>query len=235
MAEVDWTFCNDGLGSGSVARGVTAGLGTPPGGGSFVYGFNSKDLSIGAVALFCNVTNYAPTAKGASVRGVLSRRASGGDAGFSVFLYAGLQGPSVNNSCYMLGISDDDPAHLVLRKGPLISGAVDLAPDAPNNGVMRRSTETIAIDEYVHLRLDMITNTNGDVRLQVFKNSLVSQPIGVAPVWVAIPGMDEFVDDALAVNSGSAPYTTGRHGFGFRTADVTRRATVDQLEVYRQL
>lgn len=235
MAEADWTECSDGLASGSVARGVTAGLGVPPGGGSFVYGFHSKDVSIGAVALFCNLTDFAPTSKGASVRGVLSRRASGGNTGFSAFLFAGLQGSSVNDYGYMLGLSDANPSHIVLRKGQLVAGVVDLAPDAPSNGIMRRSSETVAIDAYVHLRLDMVVNTNGDVRLQVFKNDLVANPIGSAPVWTAIAGMSEFVDDALAVNSGSAPYTSGRCGFGFRTSDVTRRAVVDQIEVIRQL
>ena len=235
MASSDWTECTDSLASGSVKRGVTAGLGVPPGGGSFVYGYHSMDVTIGAVASFCNIANYAPTSKGASVRGVLSRRAGGGPEGFSAYLFAGLQGSSVNNAGYILGISDADPAHIVLSKGQLVAGVVDLLPDAPVNGVFRRSTETVAIDAFTHLRLDMIVNTNGDVRLQVFKNDLGANPIGVAPSWVAIPGMAEFVDDALAVNSGSAPYTSGRCGFGFRTSDVTRRATVDHVEVLRQL
>lgn len=235
MASADWTECTDSLANGSVARGVTAGLGVPPGGGSFVYGYHSKDLSIGAVASFCNLANFAPSAKGASVRGVVSRRASGGPTGFSAFVFAGLQGSSVNDYGYILGVSDADPAHIVLRKGQLVAGVVDLVPDAPANGVLRRSSETVAIDAYTHLRLDMIVNTNGDVRLQVFKNDLGANPLGGAPSWVAIPGMGEFVDDALGVNSGSAPFTSGRHGFGFRTSDVTRRAIVDHVEVLRQL
>lgn len=235
MSSADWTECTDSLASGSVARGVTAGLGAPSGGGSFVYGFHSLDVSIGAVASFCNLTDFAPSAKGGSVRGVVSRRSSGGKTGFSAFLFAGLQGTSVNDYAYLLGVSDADPAHLVLCKRPLVAGALDLAPDAPANGVLRRSTSTVAIGAYSHLRLDMIANENGDVRLQVFANDLDAHPIGTSPVWTPIAGMDEFVDDALSVNTGSEPFTSGRFGFGFRTSDVTRRATIDHVEVFRQL
>ena len=41
MAETDWTFLNDGLDAATVDRGVTTGVARPPGGGSFVFGFNS--------------------------------------------------------------------------------------------------------------------------------------------------------------------------------------------------
>mgnify|MGYP001365243169 CR=1 FL=1 len=39
----------------------------------------------------------------------------------------------------------------------------------------------------------------------------------------------------LGINSGSQPLTSGRAGFGFSAADVTRRGFVDHLELYRQL
>lgn len=235
MAESDWTVANDSLNIASLDRGVTAGLPVPNGGGSFVYGFNSLDTSIGAAALFTNQANFAPMAKGGSVRGVVKRATSGGTTGFSCFLFIGLQGPSVNDYCYMLGLSDADPSHLVLKKGVLSSGLTDFVPDPANNGILRRSTGSIAIDEFAHIRLDMIVNLNGDVRLQVFKNDLAAHALGTAPTWAAVPGMTEFVDDALAVNSGSAPFTSGRIGFGFRTSDVTRRGVVDHVECLRQL
>jgi len=233
MAEADWTVLNDSLPSGNVARGVSAGFTPPPGGGSFVFGFNSRDVSIGAVGYFCNLTNYAPMTKGATVNAALQRAESGGEDGFSVMLFAGLQGSSVNDSGYLLGLSDADPGHIVLRKGTISGGVVDAAPGG--SGVLRRSSRTVAIGEWVHLRLDMIVNVNGDVRLQVFENNLAAQALGTAPLWVPIAGMAEFVDDALGVNSGSMPFASGRGGFAFRTSDVTRRALVDHVEVKRQL
>ena len=126
-----------------------------------------------------------------------------------------------------------DPHHIVLRKGALSDGLPDLVPGT--QGVLRRSTATFAAGTWLHLRLDMIVNQNGDVLLQVFQNDLVAHPVGTAPSWQAVPGMDQFIDDALAVNSGSQPFTSGRAGFAFFTKDVTRRGVFDQVEVYRQI
>lgn len=233
MAQADWTELNDSLSSGSVARGVSAGFTPPPGGGSFVFGFNSLDTSIGAVGSFCNLTDFAPMAKGGRITAALKRAPSGGPLGFSAFIFIGLGGPSVNDAGYLLGLSDANPSRIVLRKGTVSGGLPDLEP-ASGNGILRRSTTTVNLDQWIHLRLDMIVNDIGDVRLQVFQNDLAAHALGTSPTWTAIPGMAEFVDDGLGVNSGSAPFTSGRAGWAFRTNDVTRRAQIDHLEVRRQ-
>lgn len=235
MAEADWTELTDGLALAAVRKGVTTGVTPPNGGGSFVFGFNSITVVTGAVALFTNQVNFVPMAKGASIRGVVKRGVSGGPTGFAPFLLAGIQGTSVNDSAYLLGPGDSDPYHLVLKKGAIVTGLPDLAPDAPNNGILLRSTDTFNQDTYHHLRLDMIVNDNGDVLLRCFENDLAANPLGGAPVWVAIGGMVLFTDDTLQINSGSAPFTSGRGGFGYHTTDVTRRAFLDHLEVLRQL
>ncbi|HEU4533467.1 MAG TPA: hypothetical protein VFS00_05090, partial [Polyangiaceae bacterium] len=82
MAEGDWTYLNDGLPSAAVDRGVTAGVARPPGGGTFLFGFNSLALATGAAALFVNLPGFAPMAKGASIRGCLQRGPGGGATGF---------------------------------------------------------------------------------------------------------------------------------------------------------
>jgi hypothetical protein len=233
MAETDWSFLNDGLDAATVDRGVTTGIARPPGGGSFVFGFNSLSTAQGAVALFTNQLNFAPMAKGGSVRGAIQRGVSGGPLGFAPFFFVGLQGPSVNDLGYLLGLGDGDPHHVVLRKGALSGGLPDIPPGT--QGVLRRSTGTFMPGTWVHLRLDMIVNLNGDVLLQVFQNDLVANPLGGAPSWQPVPGMSEFIDDALGINSGSQPFTSGRAGFGFFTKDVTRRGFLDHVEVYRQL
>src|SRR5262245_469960 len=233
MAEIDWTFLNDGLDAATVDRGVTTGIARPPGGGSFVFGFNSLSTAQGVVALFTNQLNFAPMAKGGSVRGAIQRGISGGPLGFAPLLFVGLQGPSVNDLGYLLGLGDGDPHHIVLRKGGLSGGLPDIPPGT--QGVLRRSTGTFLPGTWVHLRLDMIANLNGDVLLQVFQNDLVANPLGGAPSWQPVPGMSEFIDDALGINSGSQPFTSGRAGFGFFTKDVTRRGFLDHVEVHRQL
>ncbi len=233
MAETDWTYLNDGLDAAAVDRGVTTGIARPPGGGNFVFGLNSLATAQGAVGLFTNQASFAPMAKGGSVRGAIQRGLSGGPLNFAPFLFVGLQGPSVNDLGYLLGLGDGDPHHIVLRKGGLSGGLPDIPPGTL--GVLRRSSGTFMPATWLHLRLDMVVNLNGDVLLQVFQNDLVAHPLGSAPSWVAVPGMDEFIDDALGINSGSQPFTSGRGGFGFFTKDVTRRGFFDQVEVYRQL
>jgi hypothetical protein len=233
MAETDWTFLNDGLDAATVDRGVTTGIARPPGGGSFLFGMNSLSTAQGVVGLFTNQVNFAPMAKGGSIRGAVQRGVSGGPLNFAPFLFIGLQGPSVNDLGYLLGLGDGDPHHIVLRKGMLSAGLPDVPPGT--QGVLRRSTATFLPGTWVHLRLDMIVNMNGDVLLQVFQNDLALHPLGGAPSWAAVPGMSEFIDDALGINSGSQPFTSGRAGFGFFTKDVTRRGFFDHLEVLRQL
>jgi hypothetical protein len=94
---------------------------------------------------------------------------------------------------------------------------------------------TIAENAGIHLRLDVIVNTNGDVVLKVFQNDLSAHALGTAPDWQPVSGMVEFIDDHLGINSGSQPLTSGRGGFGFSVKDVTRRAYFDHLELLRQV
>ncbi len=231
MAEADWTYLNDGLDIATVDRGVTAGIARPPGGGSFLYAFNSLAAVDGAVALFANLASFAPMAKGGSIRGVVQRGPGGGPTGFSPFLYLCCQGNSVNDSAYLLGLSDDDPHRIVLRKGAVTVGL----PNADGPGVLLKSAASFAQATWVHLRLDVIVNTNGDVVLKVFQNDLAAHALGTAPDWQPVSGMVEFIDDHLGINSGSQPLTSGRGGFGCSVKDVTRRSYFDHVELFRQV
>lgn len=242
MAQADWTELTGNLAAASVVRGVTSGVGKPNGGGNFVYGFNSLSIVDGAVALHNNQVNFAPMAKGGSIRGALKRAPGGGKTGFAPFLFIGLQGPDVSDQGYLLGLTDANPAHLALRKGSIVTGLPDDGPNPPTNDILLRSTDTFSEDTWVHIRLDMIVQGTGDVLLQVFQNDLGANPV-TSPSWSTPAGMEGpqsptivgFTDDALGVNTGSAPFTSGRAGMGFRVQDVTRRAFFDHLEVARQL
>jgi len=230
MAEADWTFCDDGLDQATVDRGATAGVTPPSGGGSYTFGMNSLAATTGAVGLFYNGANFVPAVKGGSVRGAMKRHPGAGVTGWSPFLFGCLQGPSVNDDCYMLGLSDEDPHKIVLRKGALIDGLHGSAVAPETTGVLRSSTATFALGTWLHLRMDFVVNPNGDVVLNVFRNEADVD----TPIWTAIPGMAPFIDDQLGVNSGSQPLTSGRMGFGSRFAAITRRAFFDQIEVFRQ-
>jgi len=231
MAEADWTYLNDGLDIATVDRGVTAGIARPPGGGSFLFAFNSLAAVQGAVGLFCNLVDFAPMAKGASIRGCVQRGPGGGPTGFSPFMFLSCQGNSVNDTAYLLGLSDDDPHRIVLRKGAVAVGI----PDSEGPNVLLASGESFSQGTWLHLRLDVIVNDNGDVVLKVLRNDLGAHPLGSPPDWQAVPGMVEFIDDHLGINSGSQPLTSGRGGFGMSVADVTRRGYFDHLELLRQV
>ncbi|NVJ25110.1 hypothetical protein HUW62_28180 [Myxococcus sp. AM011] len=231
MALADWTYLNGGLDIATVDRGVTAGIARPPGGGTFLFAFNSLSAVQGAVGLFANLQDFAPMAKGGSIRGCVQRGPGGGPTGFSPFLFLCGQGTSVNDSAYLLGLSDDEPHRVVLRKGAVATGL----PDADGPGVLLKSSASFTQGTWLHLRLDVIVNANGDVVLKAFHNDLASHPLGTPPDWKPVPGMADFIDDALGINSGSQPLTSGRGGFGFTVKDVTRRAYFDSLELSRQV
>lgn len=236
MAETDWTLATNGLSAASVARGVTNGIARPSGGGSFVYGFNSLSVVNGAVALFANQTNFAPTpaSKGGSIRGALKRMPSGGVEGFSPFLFIGLQGPDITDDAYILGLEDNDPHSIVLYKSAISAGVPEFQ-GVGVAGAIAKSDDTYANDEWLHLRLDMIVNTNGDVILNAYRNDLDTNSV-TGPNWVAIPGISNpIVDDSVGINTGSLPFTQGRMGFGFSVSDVSRRAAFDHIEAFRQL
>lgn len=232
MASTDWGTLNDVIDATSVRRGVTNGIARPNGGGNFVFGCNSAVSTAGAFGLYAAQTNYAPLAKGGSISGAIQRGPSGGPLNFAPFFFLGLQANSVNATGYMLGPDNDDPHRIVMRKGALISGLP--AVSIGTQGILMAGTETFLNGTWLHLRFDMIANTNGDVILKGFRSDLTANPV-TAPVWVPIPGCDVFVDDVLGVNSGSTPYVSGYVGFGFQTQDITRRAYFDQITVERQL
>ncbi len=242
MAEADWTFLTGGLSSAQVDNGVTAGVVKPNGGGDFLYGFNSLEVIDGVVGRTNTQVGFAPMPSGGSVRGAVKRGVSGAKTGFAPFLYIGLQGPDVSDAGYLLGLGDNDDYHIVLRKGVLTDGLPDgpVDPDASPN-VLMRSSAAFTEDTWLHLRLDMIVQGSGDVVLQVAQNDLDSNPV-TAPVWAEVPGMEGpqspsikgFIDDSLGVNTGSAPFTSGRAGYAIRVEDVTRRGFFDHMEVARQ-
>jgi hypothetical protein len=236
MAASNWSISTGGLSLGSLDKGVTSGIAPPPGGGSFVYGFNSLSVVDGAAALFANQVNFAPMAKGGSARAVIQRGISGGPTNFSPFVFVAGQGPAITDYGYLLGLQDDDPHRIVLRKGVIGQGLPAGLVNPLVNGILSRSTATFAPGTWLHLRLDSVVNLNGDVVLNVYRSDFTLPGVTLAaPDWQPIPGMPQFIDDTLHVNTGTAPYTSGRAGFGFSVKDVTRRGYFSHLEIERQL
>jgi len=238
VAEANWTQLGNSLAAGDVSRGVTAGVTPPYGGGTYIFGFNSRTSVAGAVGYSANQANFGPLRNdlanptGGSIRGAIQRGVSAGPLSFAPMLFIGLQNAvpygTVNDQGYLLGLSEDDPHEIILRKGAPAGG---LLPTA--SGVLRRSTAQYLPGVWLHLRLDMIVNPNGDTVLKVFQSDLDTNLV-TAPVWAAIAGMDDIIDDALGINTESLPFSGGFAGFAFQTQDVSRRGFVDQIQLLRQ-
>jgi len=233
MAEIDFGLF--GAAAGDIARGVTAGFTPPNGGGSFVFGFNSRVAGSKAVGLFYNAANFAPlrddaaNATGGSARGCLKRGRSVNPLGFSVGLFVNLINATTEDKAYILGLSDADPHAIVLAKTSLGAGL-----DPASTSILRVSSETFLWDTWLQLRLDSIVNPNGDVVLKCLQNDLTQHACNT-PSWEAIPGMADFIDDALGIASGSDPLGGGYGGFCFQSSQSGARGFVDQFELHRQM
>ena len=234
MASGNWTLLNNSLSQATIDYGVSAGFTPPNGGGPFVFGFNSLLTSAGCVGFYTNQNNYAPTPalKGGSISSAMKRGISAGTIDFAPMIFAGLQGNDVSSSGYLLGLGDGaDQNHIVLRKGSPITSLPDVAPGT--QGVLARSSAVYAADTWLHLRLDMIVNANGETIMKCFQSDLVAHTV-LSPVWTAIPGMPDFYDDPIGVNSGSQPYTTSYFGWAFFSKNVNRRGYFKQYKTARQ-
>lgn len=236
MASNDWAILPNSIDNASLRSGVTSGVTPPNGGGSFVYGFNSRTTGfVGSRVLkYTGAVNFDPFPgnTGGRITGALKRLPSGGATGFAPFLYLLEQANDASGGAYMLGLQDDDPSFIALRKGSLAEGLP--AGLINQNGILRKSSASIAADTWVHLRMDVIVQGTGDVLIQVFENDLAMNTVS-SPVWNAVAGMDDFIDDSLGINTGSLPFTGGRAGFGMYANDVSRRAAFDQITIARQL
>lgn len=237
MGSADFAELGGNLSTGSVARGVSAGVAPPNGGGTFAYVMNALVATPGAVGVYATPqspnTNFNPTLLGADVSCAVQKGIANGNNGYSAFLFALLQNNTTSDLGYLLGLSDATPGHIELRKGILSTGLPDEAPGG-QNVVLARSTSTVNVGTWAHLRLEAVVNANGDVVLNCYQSDLTANLV-TAPSWVAIPGISQYIDDAAGINSGSLPYKAGRCGFGGTFAGVSRRAYFDQFTFAKQV
>lgn len=247
MARSDWAIMSgsaDGTSWGGVTilRNATFGITPPPGGGAAVFGINSVQNVIGAVAVYNAVAGFSPLPSGGSISMVLKRGISGGLDKFSAFLFLCATGNNIGDSAYLIGLSDTAPSRIIVAKGAV---GVGLPGDGVGTKILRQSTRTVEIDEYVHLKIDAIVQGSGDVVLRFYENDLDLHPLDnpASWVWVPIPCTDEwvgqfsdgyFIDDVVGVNSGSTPLTSGYAGYGGEVKDAARRSYYDHAILIAQ-
>ncbi len=238
MAQSDHTECIDNLSAAAIKFIAGGGFVTPPGGGTFCGAWKSLVATPGLSTRFFNGAGLVPAPKGGTVSAALRRGLGAGQTGFATFVCICLGGTANTNNAYMLGLADGSPAHLVVRKGQLVGGLPDVAPG--NQGVLWRSTDVYDDDQWVHVRLMVAVNTNGDSVISVWENDLTALGASVLAIdqnWVQVPGLNMLnvsgsgiTDDAAGINTGTPSLTSGRLAWGFWSNDVNRIAYVDHIE-----
>jgi hypothetical protein len=233
MATGDWTTVSGAMAIGSdVAAGMTSGVDKPNGGGAYCYVARSL-AGAGVFALRATPaspnTGFDPMAKGGEISAAL--KASSGAA---PFLFFALQAPTVGATAYTIGL--DPTGRIRFAKTAL---------DGSSASVSVTGTRVYAPGTWVHLRLEVVANTNGDVIVNAGESDLAAHPVD-APSWTPVEGFSPIggplpspllvlVDDVAAVNSGSLPLVGGRAGFGARFSTKDQRAGFDQIFVAKQL
>lgn len=203
MAESDWMIvpgsaAPDGP---SLRAGASAGAGAAEGLVSFVRRSASTTPIVHAHRI--EHSDFAPIAagKGGAISAVLRR----GRAGAEPLVFVALQADDVTASAYLLGL--DDEGRVTLRKGRLDEGL----PTSPvgEDGVLARGSVAHLLGAWVHLRLEVVANSNNDVVLNC-RQSLASPS---TPVWTAVPGVAaQVIDDVTGIRSGSRPLAGGYLG-----------------------
>jgi len=240
MSEADWSTLTGGsaLDSGSVARGVSNAFTVPNGGGSYVHGFRSLDASSGVAGWYCALSNFTPIGgggnKGGSVRAAMKRYTA--QDGYAPFIGL-IKGTDPTADGYFLGLTEGASAYnLALKKGSPASGLT-----GNETSILRKSSDQFTDSgdtaaAWFHVRLDVLVNPNGDVVLSVKQNDLTSNAV-TSPVWAAVSGMDDFVDDAVGILTESTPHQNSFYiMFGHYTAASQGSVSLfDHFEVWRQL
>ena len=244
MAQIDFLILDGSGDAAAMRRGVTAGPTKPNGGGNFVYGFHSQQAAAQAIGNYYNRANFNPlitdaaAATGGSVEIAMRKHLGASATGYTPFVFiclrsgtGGAPAPSVDDVGYLLGLDNNNPYVIGLYKGLPSAGLISAA-SSPSS-LLRAGSATFSPGQWHHLRLDAIVNPTGDVVLRCFQNDLTANTVS-APVWAAIPGITDFIDDALGVESGSPPLSGGFAGWGMWSAGDGRVCYYDHFRLARQ-
>jgi hypothetical protein len=226
----------------TVLRDATFGIVPPPGGGLAVFGFNSLQKVDASVCIYTQVAGFSPMASGGQIKAAIQKGISGGNTGFSNFIFLCASGSDVGDVAYLLGVEDSTPGRLVLVKGVI---GVGIPADGSGTQILRASSQRYVQGDWIHLRLDAIVQASGDVVLRCYTNDLtlhplnlpagwVWEPIVFSDGWVGVFNDGYFIDDVIGVNSGSLPRTNGFAGFGFKCTESARRAYIDHIDITQQ-
>jgi len=241
MASTEWTALTNSLDASKVVKNVSLAFTTPPASGAndFLYGFHTATSDAGAAALYAaaatGINVPTPALKGGRISGCLKRYSASDKYAPFIGLICGIDVETA--IAYFVGLTQGASSYqIALKKGTLISGL-----SVADSGILRVSTEAFddigdLAEAWHHIELDVLVNPQGEVRLMIRENDLTANDVD-APAFVAIDGMDPFIDDSLGILSGSLPLTGAfRFCFGMYTEGLASVACMlDHLVVNEQL
>ena len=237
MAEANWAVMPTGgaLDTNDLPRGVTNGFAVPNGGGNFVLGFRSAVASIGFGGFTVDLANFrgdGGALKGGSIRAAMKHYSAAATSAPIMGLINGTDPATATG--YLLGLSHATAYNVALRKGVPFGGL-----NVAGSDILRASTGSFTdvgngAAAWQHLRLDVLVNPHGETVLDVYTNDLTANAV-TAPIWTAITGMDQYIDDAMGILTGSLPETDNFYFFfGHYTEAVGTVTLWDHLEIHRQ-
>lgn len=228
MGEAHWTHMTGSAPAEDISWGYTdnGSFGAPS--GNRVFGFHSLNPVEAVAAMNAEGMSYSPISgqMGGVITAHLRRFTTGAGYGTAIFFIDSTNAAS--GRAYVLGLSQEYPYRIVLKKGLFSSGLSITGLDT-----LAYSDQLYDGNDWHCLKLAVTTRPQGDVVL-VAKHK---DPRRLYPVtWDAIPGIDPFIDDVLGANSGSVPYMGYRVGI----AQINRGATgcvsvFDWISVGRQI
>lgn len=125
MAQANFVLVANGLTVAQVDSGVIHTKDPPPGGGSFIFAFNTIVASAPGVQAYRSaVAGFSPLLIGGTVRAALKRGLTAASAGFEPFLFIGLATDDVDDFAYCIGLEEAQPARVLLRRGLLSEGVL---------------------------------------------------------------------------------------------------------------
>ncbi len=197
MAEADWKLMTGSPDTTQVSFGKTDDGAFSIPGGDFALGFHSLEPVVGLSGLLYTWPSLHPIS--GHFGGVInaSLRKFNAQAGGSPVLFFATGTDVTSAEGYMLGLTEEWPPRIALRKGLLSAG---LSTD--NTELLGLSERAFLATDWIELFFTMAVNQQGDLTLTT--RYACPPTVGLGP-YTTDPGLPNVIDDILGLGTGSPP------------------------------